>query len=70
MGMKEDEGNIITKEQVLKDLESILKEDESWMNKYKTLEAVPEDGDELVTEGRIEVLEHAIKKIKTIGLKG
>ena len=50
--------------QVLHHLKESLKDDQEWMDKYNSLEAIPEDGDEKVTEGRIEVLEYAIKQIE------
>ena len=50
--------------QVLHSLKDTLKDDQKWMDKYNSLEAIPEDGDEKVTEGRIEVLEYAIKQIE------
>ena len=51
-------------EQVLHHLKESLKDDQEWMDKYNSLEAIPEDGDEKVTEGRIEVLEYVIKQIE------
>ena len=51
-------------EQILHSLKDTLKDDQKWMDKYNSLEAIPEDGDEKVTEGRIEVLEYAIKQIE------
>ena len=50
--------------QVLHSLKDTLKDDQKWMDKYNSLEAIPEDGDEKVTEGRIEVLEYVIKQIE------
>ena len=50
--------------QVLHSLKDTLKDDQKWMDKYNSLEAIPEDGDEKVTEGRIEVLEGVIKQIE------
>ena len=50
--------------QVLHSLKDTLKDDQKWMDKYNGLEAIPEDGDEKVTEGRIEVLEYVIKQIE------
>ena len=51
-------------EQILHSLKETLKDDQEWMDKYNSLEAIPEDGDEKVTEGRIEVLEGVIKQIE------
>ena len=50
--------------QVLHSLKDTLKDDQKWMDKYNSLEAIPEDGAEKVTEGRIEVLEYVIKQIE------
>ena len=50
--------------QVLHSLKDTLKDAQKWMDKYNSLEAIPEDGDEKVTEGRIEVLEGVIKQIE------
>ena len=50
--------------QILHSLKETLKDDQEWMDKYNSLEAIPEDGDEKVTEGRIEVLEGVIKQIE------
>ena len=50
--------------QVLHSLKDTLKDDQKWMDKYNSLEAIPEDGDEKVTKGRIEVLEYVIKQIE------
>lgn len=52
--------------QVLHSLKDTLKDDQKWMDKYNSLEAIPEDGDEKVTEGRIEVLEYVIKQIEDV----
>ena len=51
-------------EQILHSLKETLKDDQKWMDKYDNLEAISEDGDEKVTEGRIEVLEYVIKQIE------
>mgnify|MGYP001585123107 CR=1 FL=1 len=53
-------------EQVLHHLRSRLKDEKSWMEKYNTLQAVPEDGDELVTKGVIEALEFSIEQIEEL----
>ena len=50
--------------QVLHHLNVRLKDEESWMEKYDTLQETPEDGDEYVTKGIIEALEFAIKQIE------
>ena len=50
--------------QVLHHLNVRLKDEESWMEKYDTLQLTPEDGDEQVTKGIIEALEFAIKQIE------
>ena len=52
--------------QVLQQLKETLEDDQGWMDKYKSLEAIPEDGDELITEGRIEILEHVIEDLEGI----
>jgi len=54
------------KSQLLSKLNNILKDDQEWMDKYKNLEETPEDGDELITEGRIEVLEGIIEDVKKL----
>ena len=51
-------------EQILHHLNVRLKDEESWMEKYDTLQVTPEDGDEFVTKGIIEALEFAIKQIE------
>ena len=50
--------------QVLHHLNVRLKDEESWMEKYDTLQLTPEDGDEYVTKCIIEALEFAIKQIE------
>ena len=56
----------MTKKQLLSKLNNILKNDQKWMDKYKNLEAISEDGDEKVTEGRIEVLEGVIEDVNEL----
>jgi len=56
----------MTKNQLLSKLNVILKDDQEWMDKYKNLEETPEDGDELITEGRIEILEGIIEDVKKL----
>ena len=53
-----------TKEQLLHDLNIVLKDEEMWMDKYKSLEEVPEENDDIRTEGMIEGLELAINLVK------
>ena len=60
----------MTKKQLLSKLNIILKDDQGWMDKYKNLEETPEDGDELITEGRIEILEGIIEDIKKLKEEG
>ena len=52
--------------QVLHHLKESLKDDQEWMDKYNSLEAIPEDGDEKVTEGRIEVLDGVIEDVNEL----
>ena len=56
----------MTKKQLLFKLNDILKDDQKWMDKYKNLEVTPEDGDELITEGRIEILKGIIEDVKKL----
>ena len=53
-----------TKEQLLHDLNIVLEDEKGWMEKYKTLEEVPEENDDIRTEGMIEGLELAINLVK------
>ena len=53
-----------TKEQLLHDLNIVLEDEEMWMDKYKSLEEVPEENDDIKTEGMIEGLELAINLVK------
>ena len=56
----------MNKSQLLSKLNNILKDDQEWMDKYNSLEAISEDGDEKVTEGRIEILEGIIEDVKKL----
>jgi|TARA_R110000765_G_scaffold106373_1_gene196821 hypothetical protein len=49
-----------TKAQVLQRLNEFLTHNQQWMDKYNNMEETPEDGEEYITEGRIEALEGAI----------
>ena len=53
-----------TKEQLLHDLNIVLEDEKGWMEKYKSLEEVPEENDDIRTEGMIEGLKLAINLIK------
>jgi len=56
----------MNKKQLLSKLNNILKDDQEWMEKYDTFQETPEDGDEKVTEGRIEILEGIIEDVKKL----
>ena len=49
-----------TKAQVLQRLNEFLTHNQQWMDKFNNMEETPENGEEHITEGRIQALEGAI----------